>query len=260
MFDGDGYPSLIPEADLPRNQLLLEKWAQTCCEHHRMETASERISNWAGVRMFTEALGKVGRENFPVLTEGLPSGGGGVGGLTTPQASDAALRELNFFRQQPFIGKIAVLVDSRSGYVIFRHIAAWKGAFIWNRYGVDAGVSECEFVLRDHTTGADLFRATQVRQTLIDPIDEHTAYSGRVRFTDLLTGTEFIARAVELTRPIPWPDGRMQNDRGHGRSEPLEEFHVEIRDQIPADFDYILDPLTRIFQASVITENPVHWF
>jgi hypothetical protein len=225
-----------------------------------MEAASERISNWAGVRMFTEALGRVGRENFPVLTKELPSGNGGVGGVTTTQASDAALHELHFFRQQPFIGKIAALVDSQSGNVIFKHIAAWQGAFVWNCHGVDAGVSECEFFIRDHTTGADLFRAIKVRQTLIDPLDERTAYLGRVRFTDLVTGTDFIARALVLTRPVPWPDGRMQNDKGHGRSKPLEEFHVEIRDQSPADFDYVLDSLTRVFQASVTTGNPVRWF
>jgi hypothetical protein len=252
----DGYVNLRADVDTMESFTPFYQWEQTCCEHKNMEAARERISNWGGYRLFKEALEKVGWQHFPVLAKELPTANGG---LMTPQASDAALLELDFFRQQPFIGKIATLVDSRSGYVIFRHIAAWKGAFIWNRYGVDAGVSECEFFIRDHNTGADLFRATQVRQTLLDPIDEHAAYSGRVQFTDIVTGTVFIARAVVLERPIPWPDGRMENDKRQIRSERLEEFHVEIRDQISADFKYILEPLTRVFQASVATGNPVRW-
>jgi hypothetical protein len=151
-------------------------------------------------------------------------------------------------------------VDSKSGYVIFEHVAAYEGVFSFGgSAGVDMGIGEFEFFIRDRAMGDDVFRATQVKQRFIDPIDENKAYSGRVLFTDLDTGVEYVSSAAVWGREIAWPDGRMQNDAGRIRCELVEHFHVDVRDQVPADFNYILDPLTRVFQASVKTGNPVRW-
>lgn len=253
----DGYFGLRPEADVAENWRQFEEWEKTCCEHKQMEAASEHISNWSGYRLFQAALENVGWENFPLLAKELPNANGG---LMASEAAASALFELDLFRRQPFIGQNAAIIDSKSGYVIFEHISAYEGVFVLDGLsGIEMGVGEFEFFVRERTTGNDMFRATRVRQTFIDPVDENVLYLGRVQFHDVVTGAKFVGHSAVWGRDIAWPDGRMQNDDGQIKSERVEEFHVEVRDQVPADFDYVLNPLTKVFQASVKTGNPVRW-
>jgi hypothetical protein len=76
---------------------------------------------------------------------------------------------------------------------------------------------------------------------------------------DLDMGEKFVCETAVGGNSIPWPDGRMQDDEGRWRSEYPSEFHVEIRNVNSSDFDYILEALTDVFQASVGIGNPVRW-
>jgi len=255
--DSENYLSLRPEHDTQDQWARLYEWAQTCCEHEGMNLASEHISNLAGFELFREALEKLGWEHFPVLARELSNE---HGSSTPSDAASLALLELDTFCGQATVGRNAVLVDTKTGYVIFEHIAAYDGVFLLGgRSGVDAGIGAAEFFIRNRETRADLFRATRVKQALLDPVNEGQAYEGRTQFRDLDTGNTYQASVAVSGREIPWPDGRLLNNEGRARTEYPQEFHVEVRDVSPDEFAYIVEPLSKVFRASVATGNPVRW-
>lgn len=100
-IDSDGYWSLKPEHDSIELFYKVYEWEQTCCEHPEMEYASEPISTWTGYRLFQQALGRVGWEQFPVLDHELPHANGGQ---TEAAMAALALRELDEFRRVGGVG------------------------------------------------------------------------------------------------------------------------------------------------------------
>ncbi|MCI0380854.1 MAG: hypothetical protein L0215_25000 [Gemmataceae bacterium] len=257
VIDGEGYLSCRPEYELKYDWVTLYQWKQSCCEHEGMNFARERISNWTGYRLFQEALGKIGWDKFPVLKRELPNTNGG---LSSPEAAKAALVELKRFRACPSLGQNAVLVDTKSGFVIYQHVSAYEGIFIFaGRTNVEAGIGQSKFFIRDRDTHSIIFQASRIKQSLLDPVHEDSFYEGRVELRDLDTNQIYVGKIVVSGPPIPWPDGRIQNDKGESRYERSDGFHVEIRSTVPGDFDYIVNALTKVFEASIITGNPVRW-
>ena len=125
--------------------------------------------------------------------------------------------------------------------------------------GLDIGIAQFEFFIRDREGNA-LFQPIKIRQTLLEPgMRDRKDGPGRVEFMDLDTGKKFVCETAVPGNSIPWPDGRTQDDEGRLRSEYPSEFHVEIRNVNPSDFDYLLAPLTKVFRASVEVGNPVRW-
>jgi hypothetical protein len=51
----------------------------------------------------------------------------------------------------------------------------------------------------------------------------------------------------------------MVDDQGQVQFDYPSSFQVEIRELLPISFDYIIQPLSRVFAASVETGNPVRW-
>jgi hypothetical protein len=200
----------------------------------------------------------IGWGRFPVLRHELPEANGG---LTDAPSAALALVELGDFRSIDIVGSTACLVATATGEVVQENVAAYEGIFIWDgRAGLEGGFDRSGFFFRDLGAGAELFRATRFRQALLDPhLDMHGPEPGRDFFRDLDTGRAFECRTAVSGGAIPWPDGRMQDDRGRCRFEHPPELHVEVRSVRPADFDYIVAPLSRIFRASVETGNPVRW-
>lgn len=256
-LDEEGDWSCRPEHEAEYCWSELYEWKQRCCEHEGMDYASEHISNWAGYRLFQEALAKVGAGNFPTLLRELPSTNDGI---TLPESARQALQEIERFRQAREIGKNAVLVDTSTGFEIFEHVAAYDGIFIFGgRSGMQAGIGESAFFIRERESGRVLFQGTRIRQKLLDPIPEGSNYDGRVEFQDLVTHQTLVCSIVISGRPTPWPDGRIQNDTGAMRFSPSDGFHVEVRTTVPADFNCVLDSLSKVFEASLATGNPVRW-
>jgi hypothetical protein len=256
-LDDEGYWSCRPEHEAEYSWPEFYRWKQTCCEHEGMNYARERISNWAGYRLFQEALEKIGWDNFPILRSELPSVNGG---MMFPEAARQALLELDLFRRAGEIGRNAALIDTRTGFLIFEHVAAYEGVFVYGgRSPMEAGVGERAFFIRERASGNILFRATRIGQKLLDPVHEGQAYEGRVEFRDLDTMQTLVCPIVVPGCPKPWADGRIQNDRGEVRFNPSDGFHVELRMLDPTHFDYAVNPLARVFEASVATGNPVRW-
>src|SRR4051794_28231436 len=76
-IDEEGYLGLKPENDSDEAYYRFHGWEQTCCEHPGMRFARESIANWAGFRLFQQALDHVGWDRFPVLRQELPEANGG---------------------------------------------------------------------------------------------------------------------------------------------------------------------------------------
>ncbi len=252
--DEEGYMHVVPDHD----RLAFSIWIQSCCPHPRFDYAWEHIANWSGFRLFQDAMERAGWERFPTLRAELPEVNGG---LALPSASALALQELEEFRGLGALGTNACLVDSTTGEALYEHIGPYEGIFILDgRTGVDVGVGEFTFFIRDRETGVDLFRSARFRQTLLDhdlhPYDDEP---GRVEYFDPDTGEKYTGRTAVSGEAIPWPDGRMQDDRHRVRFDHPAGLHVEAREIRPGDFAPILDPLARVFRASVETGNPVRW-
>ena len=104
-----------------------------------------------------------------------------------------------------------------------------------------------------------MFRAARVKQTLIHGSPDVGGYDGPVEYRDLDDGAAFGCTVAVSGDTIPWPDGKMQDGKGRMRFEYPEEFHVEFHEVLPSHFDYTLAAMTRLFEASVKTGNPVRW-
>jgi hypothetical protein len=111
-------------------------------------------------------------------------------------------------------------------------------------------------VIVDEKFKVELFCARRLRQVLPGPVtDEGRLRSVPTEFTNLDTGETHVA-ACPIGKPVERPE-----------LEPIPfdwEFpslwHVEKRPVIrPAEFLHIVEPLERIFRASVETGNPVEW-
>ena len=127
------------------------------------------------------------------------------------------------------------------------------------RSGLEAGVDPQGFFLREgNPPSRELFRAGRFEQRLLGerPL---VGYDGDVEYVDLDGGKRFVGRIAVTGREIPWPDGRMEDDRGRSRFEHPVRLHVEERQRSAADFAYIVEPLRAVFRAAVAVGNPVYW-
>ncbi len=257
-IDAEGYLNLKPEYDSVDRAVEVCRWMETCCHHPNMDAASEHIANWPGYRLFQQAMGKVGWDRFPILRRELPEANGG---LTAPSAASMALAELDEFRRCGEVTTTICLVDTAKNIVLQKQINAYEGIFIRDgRSGLEAGIDGSGFYLRDRESGVELFRAARFRQTLQAPQRYRPGpEAGRVLFHDLDSGREFECRTAVPGRTIPWPDGRMEDDRGRCNFEYPPELHVESRAEKPSDFEHIVGPLEKVFRASIEFDNPVRW-
>jgi hypothetical protein len=256
--DDEGYLSLaVPYDDNDELYFLFADWKQHACLHSDMEYASVRVANWTGYRAFQQALARIGQEHFPTLQAELPNSNGG---LMSAISATKALQELELFRRAN-LGSNIFLVNSQTDDEIHEYIASYEGVFILSgRAGVDIGFDERGlFVVKRSEPRQELFRSMRFEQRLLEP-DLTLAYKdGKVELIDLATGWSFEGTTAISGRQIPWPDGRKQDDQGRVRFEYPRFMHVEERKLAAGDFAYALDALTEIFQAAIITGNPVRW-
>ncbi|WP_026414174.1 hypothetical protein [Actinomadura oligospora] len=215
------------------NAAFWEWRTHAACAHEDMEVARERISNWGGYRYLKEAMEVAGWERFPVLREYLPDANGGE--LPTERAREA-LGELAAFRGCDDVGRETVLLDEDTGNVLATNIRAYGGVFVWDgiakrRVGVD---ERGLFVVDD--SDRELFRALRCTQRRVR--------AGRVRFRTA-DGEE---TTLDLTSTIGEQDGAYP-----------QRLNVVERPLSGTYFDYAVEPLRRVCEASVRTGNPVVW-
>lgn len=129
-------PRGLSAEELLALDLEFDLWVmEGACVHRNMEIASERISNWGGLRQFQHALHHLGRDLYPALLREIPDGNGG---MTKPADARTCLAELDRFRATgPFSGTVE-LVDVDKGEVIHSRIEPYDG---WLSTNADTGVS-----------------------------------------------------------------------------------------------------------------------
>jgi hypothetical protein len=232
-LDEDGWLGLLlPWEGNEAAHEAFDAWLMRACPHEQMWQASEAVSNWAGLRLFQQALSSAGWSHFPTLHAGLPNANGGS--MPTGQAT-LVLDELDLFTNQARIENEVVLVDEVTGRVLMTYVAAYDGVAMLGP-GYRAGVDPDGFFVLDPDMDppVTLFRADRFGQRLLP--------SGEVEFTG---GGH---KATVVMPPV-----------GGHETAPPQRLAVEIRPQSVADFGYIVDPLRRLCEASVATGNPVMW-
>jgi hypothetical protein len=88
---------------------IFEQWMEQACAHLDMDYASERISHWAGYRLFQQALSRAGWQHYPTLRAELPESNGG---LMSAQSAAKALHELHYFEEHADLGTNVSLINS----------------------------------------------------------------------------------------------------------------------------------------------------
>lgn len=232
----------LPYRGHEKDHLLFDNWLRTCCPHPEMEYSSEHIANWGGYRFFRSMLEQIGWEHFPTLEWELPEANGGQ---TGPEASKRAMSELDLFDQTAVSQSFVVLANLTTGKVLQEHVPAYGGLFfLGGQADVDMGLDENGFFVVEHQSKQksgvplELFRSMEFTQVCIA--------EGSFRFQDLSTGIAFdspVGVSGEIEQQSIQP----------------KRLRVERRPVAPDEFEYILGPLRRVFQASVETGNPVHW-
>ena len=138
-----------------------DAWQAEACPHKAMEQASEHVSNWAGVRLFQQALRAAGPERFPTLATALPNLNGGS--LPADRAA-VALAELDAFVRTDRVIDEVELVDEATGRVLMPYVEVYRGVFMYGP-GFQAGVDPDGFFVQDRADPpVTLFRAVRCGQ------------------------------------------------------------------------------------------------
>jgi hypothetical protein len=257
-IDAEGYLSVdLPYEGNEEKHHLFERWLSSACEHPDMELVSEYISNWGGYRAFQQALEVAGWEHFSTLKVELPEANGG---LTATSAASKMLKELRYFAEQTDLGSRTVLVDTGSGEELQQYIAAYEGVFIWGASGVEIGIDERGFFIRVAGRGVsgEVFRSKRFEQRIIKGGLLKRFRRTMVEYVDLDTGERFVCREA-VGRPVRWPNGQIQNEKGEMRLDYPVRMEMMSRERKASDFEYILKPLRKICEASMETGNPIRW-
>ncbi|MEW2594565.1 hypothetical protein AB0893_29565 [Micromonospora aurantiaca] len=232
-YDEDGCLALLQpwEGNAAAHNAFYSWMSGDACPHPDMALASEGVANWAGVRLFQQAIRAADPERFPTLAATLPDVNGGS--LPADRAA-VALAELDAFAGTARITDEVELIDEATGAVVMQYVEAYRGLFMFGP-GFQAGVDPDGFFVLDRADPpATLFRAVRFGQRPL-PGDRVELTAG---------GT----RTVVAMRPV-----------GEHGEPPPERLAVRTQSRSGGDFAYIVEPLRRLCAASVATGNPVMW-
>ena len=256
-LDEWGLPNFDPDAESSQSDYeRYISWTESCCDHQFMCYAGERIGCWGEYAAFCEALGKAGWSRFPTLTRELP---GDNSGETAPPAAAEALRELALFRSLDQIGEGTFLVDTATNEAIHYRVEVDEGVMFWTP-PFRVALTDRDLVIIDMDFEVEVFRARRFQQILMEPDRSGGGLRDTlVEFTNLDTGETHVGSC-------PIPKQIVQDaPTEHNLSEPglrweyPRRLHVERRPVRPEEFLSTLEPLERIFRASVAVGNPVEW-
>jgi len=248
-LDDEGFPALnLSYEDNEAKFEAFDEWLMSGCDHPHMDYAAVFISNWKGYRSFLEALEQVGWEQFPTLHAELPDGNQG---LTSTSAAQAALLELEMFKNANGSISKTFLIDSDTGQPLANSTMAYGGLFGANgRTGMNLGFDEKGFFIVDTwELNREMFRAMRFEQRVLEAVrlDKPQEFE----FIDLESERRFVC-STPLKLFIRDRSGQLK------QSYP-QRVHVEARGVNAQYFAYIIEPLTYILRAAIETGNPVRW-
>ncbi len=249
-----GFTFVNPKDNNDENFWKLWEWKSNACSHSEMEIVSDRISNWPGVRLFQQALEDAGWNYFPILKAVLPNANGGK---VIPELSVRALEEIDFFKTTAGHVPNTVLIASESGYTIQDSISSYGGIFAMSQPWF-YGIFENYFYIQDATSQI-VFRAHKFEQRLLQPGMTKNYEREQVEFVDIESGITIITTMAISGNEISCPEDELEIRKGKLCFEYPAKMHVEWRVVSPEYFNFITEPLAKVFQASVETNNPVYW-
>lgn len=210
-------------------------WQTSACEHEDGEYASERVGNWSTARYFTWVVRQFPEGSFPLLIDLLPANNDGS---VPVEDAPEILRELAELRKRLPEIKGFFLVDGMKDQVIYDGSDYMDGNFAWIDKQILGFDKNCLYVL-DRETEELLFKAKEVMETVETDDDgkKHTLW------TDVSDSENKIV---------------VNNDPISELEDGVGYLKVEIR-PMSVDYVYSIDPLERLFKASIETGNPVFW-
>jgi hypothetical protein len=244
-FDDDGIDIHIPDALTDDNEDLFYKmygefqdWKFNACPHEDMEYCLEHLCNISGMADFRSFINQ--NDNFPILTQVLPTANGGI---VPSHLAPVLLKELELLEnQKSFVNKIYLIqknnnqikaICDEDNFTIFAFFENYK-------YGIDANGF---FMLRTEIENEvevhyEVFRSKyfSIRKS---------NFSGDIVIVDEKTAGKYRGGMV-LTNP--------------GENSERVYYIVEKR-QVETNnyYQYLIEPLKKLAQASLETGNPIHW-
>lgn len=246
-IDEDGFLRPVRYRDIPYDEIKddeefrkiydeLDDWKWNACEHKYGNYIDERVGNWSTARYFTWVVRQFPEGSFPLLIDLIPAANGG-----SVPVNDAPeiLRELAELRKRLPEIKGFFLMDGMKDQVLYDGSDYLDGNFAWIDKQI-LGFDENGLYVLDGETEEQLFKAKEVMETV------ETDADGKKRTL--------------------WTDVSDSENKIVVNHEPISELEdgvvgylkVEIR-PMSADDVYAIEPLERLFKASIETGNPVFW-
>jgi hypothetical protein len=225
-----------------------DTWIRTACPHADMHLCSEPVANMYGCSLFLQQIESFGAEHFPVWVARFPEANGGELPVTEIRR---ALEELELFQHLCRTAGTThtVLLDADTREALVQVIGSNQCVFILSgSEGIDVGVDSGGLFIRRGSTGEELLRGMEIRQTVHAPAGQ---------WNSLVTYEDGSGRTVVCSSGVT-TDQEFENGRVVRCRHP-ERLHVE-QLELPADaFDYIVEPLTRLCRAALEASHPIVW-
>lgn len=217
-----------------------DEWKSTACEHPEMDFSFEHLTNNSGMSAFRHMIHRFGGiEKYPILTQYLPTTNEG----TLPaECAHKALQELNLLELENTLEQLVILKEKSQGIIIAAGSIDKYHPFIFNGPFTFAIHKNVFFILEnvkndEKQTFNILFQSTHFSQEI---------WNDSYKYIDKQTGHSFKC-PVQLH---PIEDECLTN----------YDFLVTFEQHtIAYEYGYLLEPLKKLANASIITGNPIHW-
>lgn len=221
-----------------------DEWKETACEHEDMDLVWIQIANSAGMERFRYILEKLGGESrFPVLLEYLPTFNGG---MLPAEFSQKALDELLMLENETELEEKVILFEKSTGKSIATVNSEAYWLFIYTPYNTKFGIDKDGFFILETVTEND---------------KEATSYI-------VFHSKNFIQRKIseDCYEFVDIPSGKIYKSARNLYFDREEtgslEFEFEAKIEkvtIAEDYNYIIESLKKVLEASIQSGNSVYW-
>ncbi len=213
-------------------------WIQNACPHEDMEICSERLANISGMSQFRSLIKDRGEKNYPTLKEHLPQSNGGH--LEVDLAYKMKEELLRLSDEETLIESYN-LIEESSKRIISSTRLNKKFTFGFGKKNVFS-ISREAFQIHHFT---DIFgikiKELEFSSTLftVTKIEEK-----KYLYEDAISKKRFICDFSII------PDGNQEHYSFKVKKGKLP---------IKKEYSYIIEPLLKLLEASIETQNPIIW-
>jgi hypothetical protein len=219
-----------------------DDWKSTACEHSNMELADEYLCNISGMADFQRLLSELGGiDNFPILKTYLPKHNEGTLPL---EFVGQALVELKALEECPQTEEQISLIVKNTNEIIANTTANHQRQFKFNSDYTLGLSKEKGFFINANKKDYDYYRDGLKFSSW--NFTQHKSSQSSYLFSDMMTETTF---GCPLNLQPRQSDAKDQY-----------EFQVKIETvSIIKHYNYIIGPLKKLIDASILSGNPICW-